>query len=161
MTDPTSQYKVYMLQGLPAGVFGESYLIVTGTELRSKQFAAEYFVLTQRPKEAMHMNAVLIKGASFPEDLATVNCGFAMEEAYRLAEIDLGDLLETRATELQRPDVAYLPVRLKDYNAQLVGCWMRGLFSTQLMDIKDITKCDSLHRYLTLLQQVSKVQRYT
>jgi len=146
-----------MLRRLPAGVFGEAYAIVTGTEVAQGEYRAEHFMLTQRPNEALQMGAVDISGKSFPVELGTVDADFAIAEAYRQAEIDLLFLLEQRATELGRPDLAYLPFELEQCPSPFVGCWIRGRFTKQLMAIKDATKCPSLARYLSLLQQISVV----
>jgi hypothetical protein len=150
MTDNTSN--------LPAGVFGEAYAIVTGTEVAQGEYRAEHFILTQRPSEALHMGAVDISGNSFPTELGIVDTDFALAEAYRQVEIDLLLLLEKRATELGRPDLAYLPFELEQRPSPFVGCWMRGRFTNQLMAVKDATKCPSLARYLSLLQQISVIR---
>lgn len=148
-----------MLHGLPAGVFGETYVIVTGTELSIGEYSAEYFILTQRPSEALHMGAFVISGNSFPTELGTVDTDFALSEAYVQAEIDMLLLLEKRATELGRPDIAYLPFELKQRPSPFVGCWMRGCFTNQLMAVKDATKSPSLASYLSLLKQISVTRR--
>jgi len=124
MTDNASKYATYMLRGLPAGVFGESYAIVTGTEVAQGEYRAEHFILTQRPSDALHHGAVDISGDSFPNELGTVDTDFALAEAYRQVEIDLLLLLEKRATELGRPDVAYLPLNWSNDPARssAVGC---------------------------------------
>lgn len=158
MTDTTSKYVIYMLHRLPAGVFGEAYAIATGTEVAHGEYRAEHFILTQRPNEALKIGTVDISGKSFPAELGTVDADFAIAEAHRQAEIDLLFLLEQRASELGRPDLAYLPFDLKQCPSPLVGCWMRGRFMKQLMAIKDATKCPSLARYLSLLQQISVIR---
>lgn len=159
MTDKTPEYSIYMLRGLPAGVFGETYAIVTGTEVAQGEYRAEYFILTQRPIESMKMGAFDIDGNLFPAELGTVDTNFAQAEAYRQAEMDLYLLLEMRASELGRPDVAYLPFELEQRPSPFVGCWMRGCFMKQLMTVKDATKCPSLARYLNLLQQIRVSRR--
>ena len=158
MTDNTSKYVVYTLRRLPAGVFGEAYAIVTGTEVTQGEYRAEHFILTQRPSEALQMGAVDISSKSFPAELGAVDADFAMAEAYRQAEIDMLLLLEQRAAALGRPDLAYLPFELEQRTSPIVGCWMQGRFTKQLIAIKGATKCPSLARYLALLQQISVVR---
>jgi hypothetical protein len=162
MTDDKSKYTTYMLHGLPAGLFGEAYAIVTGTEVSQGEYLAEYFIMTQRPSEALHKCAFDILGSSFPSELGTVDTDFALAEAYSQAEIDLFLLLEKRVTELKRPDLAYLPFKLEQRGSPFVpfvGCWMRGRFIDQIKDITDATKCPSLARYLSLIQQISVTRR--
>src|SRR4051812_49284358 len=101
----TSKYAIYMLRKLPAGVFGETYAVVTGTEVAEGEYQAEHFILTQRPREALHMGDIDISGSGLPAELGTVDVEFAVTEAYRQAEIDTLTLLEKRATELGRPEV--------------------------------------------------------
>ena len=158
MTDKTSKYSTYMLRGLPAGVFGEAYAIVSGTEVAQGEYRAEYFILTQRPGEALHIGAFDISGNSFPVELGTVDTDFAITEAYRQVEIDLLLLLEKRAAELGRPDLAYLPFELAQRPNPFVGCWMRGRFINQIKAVTDATKCPLLARYLGFLQQISVVR---
>lgn len=159
MTEETSKYTIYTVRQLPAGMFGETYVVVTGTQISPEEYFAEHFILTQRPIEALHNGTVEILGKSFPEELGRVDINFALAEAYRQAEIDLLLLVEQRATELARPDLAYLPFDLRECASPFVGCWMRRRFSAQLMAIKDATKCPSLVRYLSLLSQVSVISQ--
>ena len=160
MTDKTCEYTIYTLRGLPAGVFGETYAIVTGTEVAQGEYRAEYFILTQRPSESLHIGAFEISGNSFPAELGTVDTIFVQAEAkQQISDIDMPFLLEKRAIELGRPDVAYIPFELEQRPSPFVGCWMRGCFMKQLMDVKDATKCPELARYLSLLQQISVVRR--
>lgn len=156
MTEEISKFAIYTLRQLPAGMFGETYVVVTGTEMAPGEYFAEHFILTQRPAEALQQGSVAISGKSFPEELGRVDFDFVLAEAYRQAEIDLLWLVEKRATELARPDLAYLPFDLKSCASPFVGCWMRGCFTAQLMVIKGATKCPSLTRYLDLLQQINK-----
>ncbi|MEO6918677.1 MAG: hypothetical protein ABI171_06615 [Collimonas sp.] len=159
MTDNMSKYTIYTLRGLPAGVFGEAYAIVTGTEVDQGEYTAEHFILTQLPNEALHMGTFDISGNSFPTELGIVDTDFALTEAQHQVEIDLFALLEKRATALGRPDVAYLPIELKLQPRPFVGCAMRGRFMKQFKIVEDATKCPSLARYLGYLQQI-KVIRY-
>lgn len=159
MTHKISEYAIYTLRGLPAGVFGEAYAIVTGTEVAHGEYRAEYFILTQRPSESLHMGTFDISGNSFPVELGTVDTTFVQAEAKQQVDIDLLLLLEKRATELGRPDVAYLPFELEQHPSPLIGCWMRGCFTKQLMTVKDATKCPELVRYLNLLQQINVIRR--
>jgi len=157
MAKKISKYTTYMLRGLPAGIFGEAYVLVTGTEISQGEFRAEYFIFTQRPAEALKTGQVNISSSSFPPELGIVDVDFVMSEALRQAEIDVFLLIENRATELERSDLAYLPFELSEYPNPFVGCKMRGRFTRQLIDVKDSTQCPSLALYLDLLQQVSVI----
>jgi hypothetical protein len=53
MTDTASKYTFYILRGLPAGVFGEAYVVVASTTGSTMTFRAEHYILTQRPQESL------------------------------------------------------------------------------------------------------------
>lgn len=159
MADQISKYVIYMLHRLSPGIFGETYVIVTGTEVSPGEYRAEHFILTQRPNETFRMGAFDISGDSFPAELGSIDTEFAIAEAYRQAEIDLQLMLEERATELGRPDLAYIPFELEQQPNSFVSCWMRGRYNKELMAVKDATMCPSLARYLSLLQQIRVVRR--
>lgn len=146
-----------MVQGLPAGIFGEAYVIVTGIEVAAVQYRTEQFILTQRPQEAMYMDAFEINGTSFPAELGKVDMDFAMTEGLARAEFNVLDLLEKRSNELGRPDLACLRFELGRRPSPFVGCKMRGRFVEQLTAVKNATRCRSFANYLSLLDQVSVV----
>lgn len=155
MTGATSKYSVYMLRGLPPGLFGETYVVVTGVQSPSFDYRAEYFLLAQRPQESLHIGFYEFSAANFPESLATIDVEFSLQEALQQAESYLFDRLEERALQLQRPELSLLQVELKQCAGNLLSCWMRGRFKQQLVQIRDATKCQPLKSYLGLLSQVS------
>jgi hypothetical protein len=160
MNNTTSHYAVYSIVGLPAGLWGESYVIATSYERSQDQLVAEYFILTNRPHEAMNSGSVTIAVSPIPPDLGTIDLEFALQEGQEQAKLRLYDLLEARATELGRPDLAYLQFDIKpSRTGHLLGCWMRGQFNAQLSEIGQATQCPSLKRYLSLLSQVSVIRR--
>lgn len=154
MKTETCKYDIYTVRQLPPGMFGETYVVVTGVECAEDEYLGEYFVLTQRPFESLSWGSVSISGKSFPKELGSVDIDFAMAEAHRQAEIDLQLLVEKRATQLERSDLAYLPYELQKCASPFVGCWMRGRFTNQLIAIANQTQCATLSRYLELLRQV-------
>src|ERR1700687_5811732 len=100
MSAVTHGYTIYMLLRLPPGMFGETYVITTGTEVAKGECDGEYYILTQRPQEALHSRAFRISGNSLPAELGVVDSTFAQAEALRQSELDLFLLLEARAAEL-------------------------------------------------------------
>lgn len=159
MTDTTCKRSVYWVQGLPAGIFGEAYVIVTGIEVAPKRYRTEQFILTQRPQEALHMDGFEIDGNTFPTELGMVDVDFAMTEGLARAESNVFNLLEARTSQLGRADLVYHRFELVPRPSPFVGCKMRGLFVVQLAEIKNVTQCRSLSNYLGLLDQVSVVGR--
>lgn len=146
---------VYQLLGLPAGVFGETYVVVTAIELAPNRFLSEQFVLTQRPNQALYSGAFEIDGTNLPAELGKVDLDFAFAEGRTHAEFLVSQLLEIRANELGRPDLVFNRVEFTDRPSTFVGCKMRGRFVPQFLEIKKATKCDEFSRYLTLLEQVA------
>lgn len=158
MTETTSKYTVYMMRGLPAGVFGEAYVVVASANVSTGIYRAEYYILTQRPQESLRSGALGITANDLPAELGIVDADFAIGEGLRQAEINIFEMLDNRAIELNRPDVAHLSFDLQKCQNPFVGCRMRGRFLQQLADIGTSTKCPSLSRYMGLLQQVSVVE---
>ncbi len=160
MSNDTEKYAVFSIRGLPAGVWGESYAIVTAFESAPKELTSEYFVLTKRPKEALHQDTLRIVVSPLPPELGTIDIDFALQEGVHRTETLLMDGLDARAVELSRPDVAHLQFELKSTNTgDLLSCWMRGLFNSQITEVQRTTQCRSLARYLGLMSQVSITTR--
>lgn len=155
-----ASYVVYSVRGLPAGVWGESYVVVTAFESAPDELKSEFFLMTKRPTEALHSGAVTIKVSPLPEELGKIDLEFALQEGVRQVELSMTDLLERRAVELSRPDLAYLQFELKPTSSEnLLGCWMRGQFNAQLKDMQGSTRCQPLKSYLGLFSQVGIITR--
>jgi hypothetical protein len=160
MTTQPPKYSVFSIRGLPAGVWGESYAVITAFESAPNELTAEFFIMTKRPKEALHSGSLKIAVSPLPPELGKIDIEFALQEGLRQTEISLINLLETRATELSRPDVAYLQFELKSTpSGYLLSCWMRGQFNSQLKEIQTRTQCRSLAQYLGLFSQVGIITR--
>ncbi len=155
MTDAISKYAVYMLKGLPAGVFGEAYAVVTNTVDPTGAFFIEHYILTQRPQESLKSGSFNFHASDLPSELGVIDADFAMKEGLNQAEMHIIEMLEERSVELDRPDVALLQFDLQECEISFVGCKMRGQFLQQFADIRKSTKCPSFSRYMTLLQQVN------
>jgi hypothetical protein len=156
MTDDACKYRAYILQGFHPSVFGETYVIVTATKDARGKYDAEYFILMQRPSKTLMLKAFEDVGNPNLIDIGpVVDLDIALAFALNEAEHHLFLLLEKRAAELNDSDLADLPFRW----APFVGWRMRGRFTDQLMEIKDSTKCTSLARPLSLLEQVRTIRR--
>jgi hypothetical protein len=160
MTTEPAKFSVYSIRGLPAGVWGESYAVVTAFESAPNELTTEFFLLTKRPKEALNSGTLRIAVNPLPPELGKIDLEFALQEGLGQTELSLMDLLDARATELSRPDVAYLQFELKPTKTgDLLGCWMRGQFNAQLEEVQNTTQCRPLKRYLGLLSQVGIITR--
>lgn len=153
MNHQTSEYTISPILGLHPGIFGESYAITTATEIAANKYGIECFILTQRPKESLLVRSFDIDVSGIPAELETFDLAFATREALTQSKIEIGNLLETRASELTRPDLAYLNFELSGSKGSIVGPWVRGRFSSQIRQISGITQCPRLKFYLSLLFQ--------
>ncbi|MRV70672.1 hypothetical protein GJ700_02930 [Duganella sp. FT92W] len=159
MKDTDSKRLVFTLQGLPTGVFGETYVVVTGVELAPKHYLTEQFIFTQRPDEALDADSLEIDGRTLPDELETVDLDYVLREGVTQANANVLRMLERRASDLERPELAYGRYELVPRPSPFVGCKMRGRFVPQLSEMKAKTQCPSFSRYLRLLEQVSVVSR--
>jgi hypothetical protein len=159
MNKSDCDYTIYRISGLPAGVFGEAYVVCAAYSRPNDVVRGEWYILTQRPTEELHHGMIDVSGKGLPPELGVVDVNFAAAEALSQARVDLLDLLEKRAKQVNREDIAYLPFDFKNAQSPLLGCWMRGRFTSQLTKIKDITGAPDLHKYLSLLQQVTYTRR--
>ncbi|MEG0214106.1 MAG: hypothetical protein RR679_14055 [Glutamicibacter sp.] len=159
MSNTDRDYTVSRIDGLPAGVFGESYVVCAAYSLPNEAFRGEWYILTQRPKEALHHGTIEVSSKGVPSELGVVDIDFARAAALAQARLDLLDLLEKRSLEVKREDLAYLPFDLKQIASPLLGCWMRGRFNVQLTKVKDLTSATDLSTYLRLMQQVQYTRR--
>lgn len=156
-----SSYSVYSIRGLPAGLWGESYAVVTAFESAPNELTSEYFLMTKRPAEALHSGSVSIAVTPLPEALGQIDSEFALREGVFQLETLMSDLMEKRAADLSRPELAHLQFELRLANSgNLLSCWMRGQFNKQLSEMKDKTNCKLLQSYLGLLSQVGQITRH-
>jgi len=154
MTKSNSEYKISALRRLPPGLLGsETYSIATATEVNADLIKAEYYLLVQRPTAALHQGTIALNLRNFPSELEKWDITFALDEAQLQVEIEAGILLEARAAELNREDLAYLPFEFKSSGVSLMGPLTRGLFETQIREILRQTESPKLKLYLGFLVQ--------
>lgn len=160
MAEDNGNFAVYSIRALPAGIWGESYAVVTAYKKREACFVAEYFVLVTRPHESLYSDYLEIDAAGLPDELGTIDHDFVLQEGVNQTDLFLMDCLEERATELGRPDVAQMPFDLRSLlQGKLLGCWMRGRFNAQIRQMRDSTQCPALARYLDLMTRARIITR--
>ena len=154
-----SKYKIYRLDTLPAGLFGETYVVSCALKLATTEFIGEVYVFTQRPSAALFSQKFSFSSAGVPPELLTADLDFIEEQARQLGEVHLIDLLQDRATSLSRPDLLSLNVRLVELTARpFMGCWLRGAFKAEITRAASETQCRDLSIYLSV---VSRMQPFT
>ncbi|WP_148895497.1 hypothetical protein [Geothermobacter ehrlichii] len=144
----------YTLRGLPNTIFGETYVVVSATSVNEEAFYVEYYILTQRPQESLLFDSIKIVISDITQDLGAADASSAIEEGLRQAEIAIYDLLEKRARDLNRPEIAIIPFELQSCQAPFVGCRYRGRFVEQIANIGTNTKCKSLFRHIEAIRQI-------
>ena len=159
MSKTNSEYRFSALRKLPPGLLGsETYSIVTATEVKADLIKAEYYLLVQRPNIQMIHGMIELNMKNFPAELERWNISFALDEAQLQVEIEVGTLLEARATALNRVDLAYLPFEFKSAGVSLMSPWTRGLFGAQIIEILNKTESPKLKLYLGFLIQNTPIR---
>lgn len=149
-----SAYRVFALRGLPPGLLGsQSMAIAAATEVGHLRYLVEYHVLTFRPQEAVISGTIDFDLTGLPPEHGEFDLQSALEEARTQIEIETANLLEKRALELKREDLAYLPFTYAPDAVSVVGTWMRGHFVEQIRGIAKATKCPKLSLYLSFVIQ--------
>ena len=152
MIKQANKYVTYRVHHLPPGMFGEVFLIVTATSISVEKYIAEYFFLIQRPVESIYKSVINITDVYFPDESLCID--FSLDEIYRQAEVKFRLLMEGRAAELERPDIAYAVFEMAPCPRPFVGCWMQGRFREQIAAMQRFTQCPSLASHLKLLKAV-------
>jgi hypothetical protein len=119
---------------------------------------AEFNILTKRPHEQLTSGIVDFDTASYPPELQPIDEAYMEAEAARQAEIDLSLELEKRATDVKRPELAYLPVKLERTRISPVTLWVRNTFPVKFADMASATKSPELARYLRVVMELQKLK---
>jgi hypothetical protein len=164
MTDTThSAPRFYSLDArLPASVFGETYIITAYTLApRAPQFAiAEYYVLTTRADPALLMGKLSTHFGEIVPELGSFSEDDVHAEARDQALADLSDLLEKRAGELGRPDIAFVQLQARPIEARpLLGAWMRNKWHREITWLAAGADNKKLARYCQLIVEHVKPQQ--
>ena len=144
----TSDYCVYLLRHLSAGVLGETYLVVGASKLMESVFELESYILSPKIDEHLHQSTLKIDGRGMPKEYCVVDLEFAMSEAELLGMRSVEDLLEQRAISAKRPDFEFQQYYLDDERGSLFGPKLRGAFIPEMTFIAENTQSDKLRRYM-------------
>ena len=145
--------------GLPTGLFGEAYVVISVLAAFHHELEmAEYNILTKRPHEHLISGIVDFDTASYPPELQPIDEAYMEAEAARQAEIDLILELERRATDVKRPELAYLPFKLERTKISPVTLWVRNTFPVKFADMANETKSSDLKRYLRVVMGLQKLK---
>jgi hypothetical protein len=154
------KYVAYRLSGLPAGAFGETYVIATAMAEAAGVYRYEYFIVTKRDEPHLYKEAFIFEPRDVPDELLKVDVDFLIGEARQQADNYLSQRLFAMAEQKGRPEILDYRLELVEMSYMpLHGCWMRGDFVEETRAIAEATSCIQLKRYLSLLVRSSFTRR--
>lgn len=127
--------------------------IAAATEVSHLRYLVEYHVLTFLPQEKVISGTIDFNLTGLPSEHVEFDLQSALEEARAQIEIETASVLEMRALEVKREDLAYLPFTYAPDVVSLFGTWMRGDFVEQIRAVATTTQCPKLRLYLSLVTQ--------
>lgn len=150
---------MFAVRGLPNGLLGESYVIVSAWQESNALWEAEFHVLTSRPSYARTSGLVEFPLAGYPSELPAIDEVYMEGEARQQAEIALIELVDKRAAQENRPDVLSHPFRLEASNISAVSLWTRGIHLDALKSIAVQTRSPKLKVHLRLVMSIHRLER--
>ncbi|MDP3856714.1 MAG: hypothetical protein Q8Q73_03020 [Stagnimonas sp.] len=152
----------FSVLGLPPGIFGEAYVVVSVWQASTTTWMAEYSILAKRPQKHLFENlfsrVVEIDITSYSSELEPIDEAYMEAEATRQAELDLMLELEKRAADSGHTELAYLPIALQRTKISLVTLWMRTLFAVTLEDMANHTNSSDLNKYLRIVVRLQRAK---
>lgn len=152
------QPSTFTVSGLPPGVFGEVYVVISVWKPTETEWLAEYNILNTYPKEMLDSRIVAFDVTNYPSDLEPIDETYMEAEAVRQAQIDLELELAKRATSLNRAEAAFFPIRLHETKISPVTLWVRDLFPKKFVDMTNQTKSADLKKYLQMVMGLQKLR---
>jgi len=154
MSSESRGYVSYRVVGLPAGPFGETYVITTGVLGADDAHWVEVFVVSKRHEPHLYRDAIEFVSRDVPEDLLKVDEDYLLaearqqaqnyldEELYHLAEKHRDHLLARYRAELV--EIQHMP---------LLSLWMRGQLHEEIRTVCKETKSPRLRLCLSMVTQ--------
>jgi hypothetical protein len=143
--------------GLPPGIFGEAYVVISVWQPSATSWMGEYNILTKRPHEHLFSDVVPFDTVGYPVELQPIDATYMEAEAILQAETHLILELEERASDAQFPELAYLPVKLERTNISPVTLWVRNMFPAKFEDMANETESPALKSYLRVVMSLPKL----
>ena len=154
MTDEevTEGYEAYRVSGVPAGYFGESYVITTWTLNKNGVHFAEYFFISKRHDPKLDHLSLTIDPGGIPDHLLKVDKDYLLSEAQQQAQLFLDEALYKLADAhgdqvLDR----YQPTLVKISSMPLLRLWVRGELKDEVCAIAQETDNPSLKQLLEIV----------
>lgn len=150
----------FRASGLPAGPFGETYVIVSTADGANGSHWVEYFILSKRHEPHLHHEAFEFFPNDVPEELLVATPSFFLTESRQQAENYLWDVLYQLAEKhgdhvLDR----YRVELIEQQSTPLHNLWFRGELHDEIRDVARKTRNPQLKRVLDLVIRSSFMRR--
>lgn len=89
----SGRYVSFRVSGLPAGSFGETYVITAAAMSGNNAHRGEFFIVSKRHQPHMYHNAFEFLPGDVPEELVKVDEDYVLSEARDQAQNYLDDVL--------------------------------------------------------------------
>lgn len=149
---------VFSVRGLPPGLLGESYVLISVWKPSDALWKAESHLLTKRPSERRISSTVEFDISEYPAELPAMDEAAMEQEALRQAEMDLIEELERRAAAENKPEIAWQAYRLERSNVSSVSLWVNNTYPNVLAEIANKTESPKLRLHLKLVMSVRKLR---
>jgi hypothetical protein len=153
-------YTSFRASGLPAGPFGETYVIVSIAEGPNGSHWIEYFVVSKRHEPRLHHEAFQVFLNDVPEELLSIDPTFFLSEGRQQAENYLWDVLYQLAEKHGDHLLDHYRVELIEQKATpLHNLWFRGELHDEIRAVAKETRNPQLKRVLELVTRSSFMRR--
>ena len=153
-------YTWFRASGLPAGPFGETYVIVSTAQGGGGSHWIEYFIVSRRHDPRLRHEAFEFLVSDVPEELLAVEPSFFLAEARQQAEDCLWDALYKLAeTHGDHVLDRYRVELIEQTSTPLHGLWFRGELHDEIRAVAKGTRNPQLKRVLDLVTKSSFMSR--
>jgi hypothetical protein len=160
VNDESRGYVSYRVSGLPAGPFGETYVITTWILGSNDTHWIEVFVISTRHEPHLYRDTFEFVSRDVPEELLRVDEEYLLSEARQQAQNYLDDALYQLAERHGDHVLARYRAELVEVkNMPLLSLWMRSKLHEEIRTIAKETRSPRLKLCLNLVTQGSVMRR--
>lgn len=153
-------YIPYRVSGLPAGHFGETYAIVTGTVRENGIHTSEFFAISKRHKPELYRDVLEFSPGDVPEELLNIDEDYLFSEARQQAQNYFDDALyQFASAHGDQVFDRYRAELMELRHMPLLSLWMRGELHEEIRTIARETQSPRLRFVLSLVTQSSVIRR--
>lgn len=158
-TNQSRGYVSYRASGLPAGPFGETYVIASAAVGTNGTHWFEFFILSKRHKPHLYRGGFEFTAGDVPEELLKIDEDYLLSEARQQAQNYLDDALFQLAEKHGDHVLARYSVELIEIkNMPLLSLWIRGELHEEIQKVAKETRNPRLKLSLNLVMQNSRMK---